>query len=272
MTDTISLYVGCSPNGEDAESMVVLEYTARKVTTGDLKIHWMQLTHDAKSPWFCGEGGWNSSRWPTPFSAFRWGIPWAAGYKGKAIYMDSDMIIQSDLRELWETPLDKGTIVGAKSADRFCVCLWDCEGFGKLVQQNKLPDTKTRRADPLYHEMMKRGFMSNAHLITSIDPMWNNFDGEGRPLEDAKIIHYTDMSSQVHLKYAIPRLQSEGKSHWFDGDVRDHTRADLQALFDRLYIEAIDAGYTLDKVARTDIGDYTKLSQKGYQAQHSYAR
>lgn len=270
----VRVFIGADPRGDDAESMAVLEYTIRKHTTGPVEITWMRMNKDdPKSPWYIGSGGWNTEVWPTPFSGFRWGIPWATGYIGKAVYMDSDMVVQRDLRELFETPISANKIVAAKSPDRFCVCVWDCEAFGRLVKARALPDAAEARQNAHFHNQMKAGFMANAHLIEFFDPDWNNFDGENRPLEEAKIIHYTDMSSQIHGKYAIPRLKGQGRTHWFDGEFRPHPRTDLQDLFDRLYREAREAGYTVDKyVPKDDFGNIKKLSQKGYVAQHGYAR
>lgn len=269
----VSVYIGGDPRGDDAESFAVLEYTIRKHTTGPVGITWMRQSHDPKSPWYSGPGGWNTEMWPTPFSGFRWGIPWAKGYTGRVIYMDSDMIVQRDLRELFEMPLPPNKIVAAKSADRFCVCLWDCEAFGRLVKTRALPDVNEARTYAGFHQQMKVGFIANAHLIEFFDGDWNNFDGEDRPLEEAKIIHYTDMSTQLQGKYALPRLAGLGRKHWFDGTPRPHPRADLQELFDRLYREAREAGYTIDRYIPTeDFGDITKLSQKGYVAQHDFAR
>jgi hypothetical protein len=270
--DTIHVYVGSSPNGEDAESLLVLEHSLRTNTSGPVEIHWMQLSHDPTSPWFSDgqSGGWNTLQWPTPFSGFRWGIPWAAKYEGKAIYMDSDMIIQTDLRELWDLPIGN-KLVAAKSLDRFCVCLWNNKVYGELVERGRLPNPEKARLDPNYHNRMKNIFYGNPHLVHIFDPMWNNFDGQDRPIEDAKILHYTDMSSQVHQKYAVPRLKAAGQKHWFDGDTRAHWRDDVQALFDFWYNKALAEGRTVDQyIPENPYGDYRKLSQVGYRANHGY--
>ena len=98
----IKLFVGCAPNGEDAESQMVLEYTAKKHSSMAVEITWMK--HEKEGFW----SGWESQTWATPFSGFRWGIPAACKGKGQAIYMDSDMIIIGDLAELGIT---HGTIL-----------------------------------------------------------------------------------------------------------------------------------------------------------------
>jgi hypothetical protein len=159
----IKVFVGCDPNGADAESMAVLEYTLRKHSSRPVELHWMQMTKDKQSPWYTDQyDGWNTTAWPTPFSGFRWGVPLATNYTGRAIYMDSDMIIQRDIAELYDMPLEDNKIVAAKSPDRFCVCLWDCEKFGNLVNKRMLPNPKERRSDAMFHETMKRGFIMNS--------------------------------------------------------------------------------------------------------------
>lgn len=273
--DVIKVYVGCSPNGEDAESLAVLEYSARKVTTGPVEFHWMKLSRDPNNPWYSNPPeGWNTIKWATPFSGFRWGIPWACGYKGKALYMDSDMIVLQDLRELWNLDLgDK--LVAAKKPDRLCVALWNCEKFGELVQKGILPDISQGRTSPDLHAFMQHFIVHSAPtLMYQFDRKWNNFDGEHDPIENIGILHYTDMSTQMHTqKYAIPRLAKDGRKHWFDGELRQHRRQDVVELFDRLLAEAEEAGY---KVANYDpppeqrYGDYRKQSQKGYRANNGF--
>ncbi|MCH6043866.1 glycosyl transferase, partial [Salmonella enterica] len=74
---------------------------------------------------------WRTEKWSTPFSAFRWAVPAAAGFQGRALYMDADMLVLCDLAEIWDLPLDDGAIVaGRRDGDgwRSCVALWDCAG------------------------------------------------------------------------------------------------------------------------------------------------
>lgn len=47
----------------------------------------------------------------TGFSYSRFCIPKLAGYDGKAIYMDADMLVFSDIRELWNIPFDGAKVV-----------------------------------------------------------------------------------------------------------------------------------------------------------------
>ncbi len=69
----------------------------------------------------------------TEFSFARFAIPALCGYAGRAIYMDSDMLVFRDIAELWNTPLDGARIaieIGSRDqADRgkhAAVMLLDC--------------------------------------------------------------------------------------------------------------------------------------------------
>jgi hypothetical protein len=83
-----------------------------------------------------------SVRWPFPkdprnhprteFSFHRFAIPRLAGYAGRALYVDADMLVFRDLRELWDIPFDDATVLHAPSSDpkrpkQFSVMLLDCD-------------------------------------------------------------------------------------------------------------------------------------------------
>lgn len=261
MSNTIELFVGCAPNGEDAESQMVLEYTARKYSSLPINIHWMKHSTDPKSFWY----GWKSETWATPFSGFRWGIPEFMNGKGDAIYMDSDMIIMHDLAELWNEPWNDTAIIMGKGGWRFCVSKWNCER-AKAV----LPSAQAIRNEPYAHQHLAHGLPQHEQYQQIFDRQWNNFDGENDPLDDIKILHYTDMSTQMHFKYAIPRLEAKGWKHWYDGEIREHRRQDVQDLFDKMYAEALDAGFVPQQYESKQWIPYQKESQKGYRAANGF--
>ncbi len=120
----VKVFVGCSANGEDAESCAVLEYSLRKNSSLPVEIVWMAQSRDLQSFWH----GWNTSAWATPFSGFRWGIPAYCGFQGRAVYTDSDVIFLGDIAELWTQPMAPGAAVLAKGGGswRLCVSLFDC--------------------------------------------------------------------------------------------------------------------------------------------------
>lgn len=251
----LKVFVGCASDGEDAESLAVLEYTARKHTSQPIEIVWMKQAKDGF--W----SGWNTSKWATPFSGFRWGIPAFCKFKGRALYVDSDMIVMSDLSDLWDTSLGPGKVVAAKGTWRFCVSLWDC-----AAAQKHFPEIHGLRSHAGSHSMMGAYFRQNRHLIQPFDPAWNYCDNEDfGPIEGAKILHYTDMSCQPHLRHALPRLAKDGRKHWFNGRVRAHPRPEIQDLFDALLQEAREAGFhPEDYVPAKLFGPYAKRDLTHY--------
>ena len=96
MSEEVKLFIGTSSNGEDALAEMAYEYSLRKNTESNVDIVWMKQTNDKDDFWH----GWDSSRWSTPFSGFRWAIPEYCNFKGRAIYTDVDMINLRDISDL----------------------------------------------------------------------------------------------------------------------------------------------------------------------------
>ncbi len=264
--DTIRIFVGCAANGEDAESQAVLEYSIRRSASRPIEIVWMKLSRRPDSPFYSGgPGGWDTSKWATPFSGFRWAIPSLCGFKGKAIYMDSDVIVMRDIAELWGQEFTPGKIVMGKGGAgwRYCVSLWNCAAAaGHLLPFAVL------RSQPDAHRKMTHLLTHRPDLRQPFRGNWNCLDGEKyASLDDPEIgaIHYTDMSTQPQLRRALPRLEACGKTHWYDGPIREHWRPDLVELFDRLLIEAANCGFTVaDYLKDPEFGEYKKASMAGY--------
>lgn len=248
----IRLFVGAAANGEDAESCAVLEYSARKHTTGPLEITWLMQTHDRRSPLF----GWNTSGWITPFSGFRWAIPELCGFKGRALYMDSDMIVRADLRRLWAMPIPKPAIGLARVEGRklrTCVTLFDC-----ARARNVLPPIRTLR------EMKDPKKRVRPEDFWPMEPGWNCVDLRGVAGVDdprLKILHYSAMESQPHLAMAAERLARRGLVHWYDGPRTIHPRIEVPSLFLEQLREAEAAGFRVSNYEpAVPFGEYSKRS------------
>jgi hypothetical protein len=108
-------------------------------------------------------------------------------------------------------------------------------------------------------------------MVQVIDTDWNNLDGEDRPLNQAKILHYTAMDHQPHLGRAVDRMKETGQQHWFDSEIKPHWRNDVSDLFEECYQEALEAGLKVETyIPQTPYGPYNKLSQRGYKANHGF--
>jgi hypothetical protein len=242
MSETIRLFVGTSPNGEDYEAEAVLEFTARSLSSLPIEITWMrQAKAGTWSGWKCASGR-------TPFSHFRWGIPAACGFKGRAIYTDVDFIIRADLAELWRQ-LIPGVLLAKKSRKpggkiKTCCMLFDC-----ARARGHVPTLEQLRAMPDPQGTLTKYFQSRGDLVDAYEGDWNAIDLNGYDtLRDPRVkaIHYSRMEHQLHLPHAIARLRGQHQSHWYTGPVFAHPRADLITEFAGLLNAAQTAGLTYE--------------------------
>lgn len=233
----IRVFVGADADNCDLESQAVLEWSIRKWASEPVDITWMQAGH---GPW----DGWHTESARTPFSHFRWSIPSVCNYEGRAIYCDSDFIFVADVAELWHEPIPDEAILLVKNPDgkvRTCCMLFDC-----ARARDHVPAMGALRLMKDAQSTMLAYLKERRHLMAPFSTGdWNCIDLKGYELTDPRIkaIHYSRIETQLQLKHAIPRLQREGRRHWYTGPVGPHPRPELQALFDQLLEEAIVNGY-----------------------------
>lgn len=247
---TVRIFVGCSANGEDVEAQGMLEYSLRKFASQPIEINWMKLTRDKNSPWYSNPAaneGWNTVGWATPFSAFRWAIPHVCNFEGKAIYMDVDMAALDDIVKLGTQSHPQGKAILAKDDKHHCVMLFDNAAMKPI-----LPSFDQLRCI----EGMYRKVRNNVGgVMAKFQNNWNCLDGENYKTltdPDIKVLHFTKVETQPHLKWALPRLKESGRKHWNAHTLHadkglPHARQDVQPYIDQLWSEAQAAGYTVDK-------------------------
>lgn len=132
----------------------------------------------------------------TGFSFFRFAIPEKCGYTGKAIYLDADMIVLSDLAELFNTDMGgKGVlskpVPHIKGWDTSVMLLdceklkhWDIQRWVKLINAGAIP----------YKQTIVGGEGAPNHRdFGDLDSNWNCWD-----VCDAntKLIHFTRVGTQ----------------------------------------------------------------------------
>lgn len=235
----IRLFVGVGANNEDLEAQAVLEYTARKYCSEPLEITWMRQA--ATGPW----SGWACRTGRTPFTHFRWSVPSVCSYQGRAIYTDVDFFFVADLAELWHQPIPNVALVRNATGKLSTSCiLFDC-----AKAKGHVPSIEELRLMPDAHGAVLNYFRTNWHLLAPTVGNWDCPDLRATTLADPelKAVHYTRIETQLHLKYAIPRLAIERQQHWYTGEVFRHPNTELVTYFDQLYLEAIAAGFRLDK-------------------------
>lgn len=236
---SINIFIGTSPNGEDSEIEKVYEYTLLKNTQSNLSITWMKLNNHLDT-W----SGWNTKKWFTPFSGFRWAIPHACNFEGRAIYTDVDMINLRDIKELYEIDLQGKPFAARKGlrwGHELCVMVIDCHKAKEYVW--KLKKLKKSIDSHKFH----RDLISGSDLVTAIDPKWNVLDGENYGIEEMYQLHFTNMSTQPW------------SPDWYKGEFNNHPRKDLVKLFRDLYKEADDSNFYPSNIANKERIDFEIL-------------
>jgi len=209
----IKIFIGTSPNGEDRDIERIYEYSLRKNTSHDLQIEWMKLNNDSSNIW----GGWNTSKWFTPFSGFRWAIPHFCNFEGRAIYTDVDMINCHDINELYSIDMN-GKPFAARKGNRwgyeFCVMVIDCKKAKEYIW-----DIKKLKRNSSSHSFHRNNIANSNDLVHTIDSRWNCLDGESLSISEIYQLHFTNMSTQPW------------KPSWYQGTCEDHPRKDIIAKY-----------------------------------------
>jgi hypothetical protein len=138
------------------------------------------------------------------FGFSRFLVPWLMGFKGRAIWMDGDMVVKSDIAELWGCR-DAFSAVHVvkhdyktKAAQKYLgnenrdyprknwssVIVWECGSYLNRV----LNPEYVRKHDG---EHMHRFAWLPEERIGSLDKAWNWLPQEEGPNHGAKLIHWT---------------------------------------------------------------------------------
>lgn len=196
------VFVGCMPEQDLAYQ--VLEYSIRRHSSVSVVVERLHsaiaargirvpIPHDP------------ANRGRTPFSFQRFAIPALCDRKGRAVYLDSDMLVLRDLRPLWAFALGDCQLVsaapppGSPRPPQFSVMLLDCE---------RLPwDVETLVA------ALDAGTVSYAALMYEMATVpsweaalpwyWNSL--EHHEPEHTCLLHFTDMNNQPWLNALHPQ-------------------------------------------------------------------
>lgn len=147
----------------------VIEYSIRKYASEPVDIQFLRPDR-----YGCPETGC------TGFSRMRWEIPRICNHKGYAIYLDVDMILMTDIKELWDMRQEGKCLTMMDGSTE--VMVMDCNYASKLAY--------------IPHE-------------------WNveDYRATREDIAEAKIIHYTDLKTQPWF-YEHPKPWLSGI--WFD--------------------------------------------------------
>lgn len=243
--DVIRVYVGTDRS--QLLAVPVLEHSIKRHTTADVEVIPM-LDLPVPAP----RDPRNGQR--TGFSFSRFCIPKLAGYQGKAIYMDADMQVFKDIRELWELPFNGAKVLiqeEVKHTDitmtkdnapavrkkQCAVMLLDCGNLDwdidKIVQE--LDDGKYSYDQLMYDICV----LPEREVGFGIPFEWNSLEYFD---ENTRLIHYTDMGTQPWVSTRNPNSQI-----WFS-EIRNMLK-DGSLSWDAIKKE-IDLGYFRPSLVR----------------------
>lgn len=139
-----------------------------------------------------------SRRARTGFSFSRFKIPELCGYRGRAIYVDADMQVFSDIKDLWSRDFKDAWLLyselaqGAGRTPQYSVMLLDCERLDWNAKQ-LVADLDQGKYD--YKQLVSEFAMMPAERKQpGLEFEWNSLEHyeEGR----TKLVHFTDMPTQ----------------------------------------------------------------------------
>lgn len=181
----------------------VLEYSIRKHATKPVRIRAVEQS-------ISRVGGTN-------FGFVRFGVPELMGWNGKAIYLDADQLVLSDIHELADALPDGKAVAlvtepvghfGDKPvprANQSSVMVMDCgqlrDWDTSTLFANVIGNREPARAGSIhYRDFMMLSWMDSSR-IASLDPGWNHFNIV-RP--DTRLVHFSHVRTQPWKAPAHP--------------------------------------------------------------------
>lgn len=118
----------------------------------------------------------------TPFTFSRFLVPYLCGYKGRALFLDVDIVLNGDIAELMRLADDHSAVMVSKNEHRF-------EWASAMLFNCSHPDN--RMLTPEYIETAdKLHTIGWTEDIGDLPREWNHLVGYDAP-KDAKLVHYT---------------------------------------------------------------------------------
>ncbi len=186
----------------------VLIYSLHKHTDRDLDIYTFNGTHNAvernnEEPFLAPMSLKVKYRNTTEFSYYRFLIPQLCHHQGKAIWLDSDIIVLHDIGELFDTPMENNHLLMKKTAyadlspdlDPYCpaIMLIDCDRVQFDLESLIHEVDQERYSDRDLMHMTTRFRSFHPFQIGEFDPQWNIRDYWD---QQTKLIHYTNLETQ----------------------------------------------------------------------------
>lgn len=194
MTDPLRIYIGCSP----AEWLPakVLEHSIRRHTQRPVEITRLCDVEIEipvpKDP---------ANRAVTLFSFQRFIVPEAAGFTGMALYLDSDMLVFSDIGELFDTadthtPFSR--ILKTPGWQSALMMYSNCRFFPPITSAVRMMDAGVISYSQLMNLRLDKWPV--ADIVDAYGKEWNHTDKRD---ESTRLLHYTNTRTQpwVHADH-----------------------------------------------------------------------
>jgi hypothetical protein len=196
MIEAVRIFVAATP--AEWLPMRVLEFSIRETTALPVEVSAIYKFNRAIPMPVAVE-----NRPRTPFSFQRFLIPELCVFSGKAIYMDADMQVFRDIRELWNHDFygcDLQTVRDAHKGRRgqFSVMLLNCNALGWSIDQI-VADLDAGKLD--YAALMYEMCVAKK-IGRDISPEWNSLERFDPAM--TRLLHYTDMNTQPWVSIANP--------------------------------------------------------------------
>lgn len=235
MQEPFRIYVGSDRS--QSLAVRVLEYSIRRHTTAQISLTEMS---DLGLPE--PEDPREGSR--TGFSFTRFAIPRLAGYRGKALYLDADMQVFKDIRELMAIPFGENRVLiqdhlpeehqpkdkpgaPARRIRQSSVMLLDCDRLDWVPEDIIAALGREYSYEDLLYDFC---ILRPGDVGYRVPFEWNSLEtfSPGR----TALIHYTDMYTQPWVSAANPngwvwlaevsRMLAEGALSWSDLEEEVH--------------------------------------------------
>lgn len=137
----------------------------------------------------------------TEFSLYRYLIPELCNFKGRAIYLDSDIVCLADISDLFDSPLGGSDFLAKREyAEQdgqemwgLSVMLIDCERARFPLAEIFREVDRGLYSYTEFSQMGQRLLAQRPYQIGELDPAWNVFDSVDA---GTKLIHYTNLFTQ----------------------------------------------------------------------------
>lgn len=192
MSEPVRIFVGADRS--QLVAVKVLEHSIKRHTQLAVEVHAM-----VDLPVRVPKDPLNWQR--TGFSFSRFCIPELAGYQGKALYLDADMLVFKDIASLWTIPFDGSTDGPFDSSTD------SSTDSAKVIIQADLPEarqqTNQKVGAPAQRVKQCAVMLLDCDRLTwKIDAIINGFDRGDYDYE--KLLYDLCILTEPEIKYAVP--------------------------------------------------------------------